>query len=137
MTALVAGLALAVVTYGVARNFLVQQRSDVILTQAVANATTVRSTLLQVPPLADLQMDKLVKTLKRPSEGFAYLSIGGKDPLVSDAAFPGSAYPTDLMDFVKRGGSGTQRFSVDGDPFMAVGLSIPAAKAQYYEAIPL
>ena len=46
LTALVAGLALAVVTYAVARNFLVDQRSETILTQAVANATSVRSTLL-------------------------------------------------------------------------------------------
>jgi hypothetical protein len=36
LTALVASLALAVVTYGVARNFLVDQRSQVILNQAVS-----------------------------------------------------------------------------------------------------
>jgi signal transduction histidine kinase len=138
LTALVAGLALAVVTYGVARNFLVDQRSDVILTQAVSNATSVRATLLQQNPApTDSEVGTLVRSLKISSEGYAFLSVDGKLPLVSDAAFPGSAYPADLMAFVAVGGSATQRFSVDGDPYMAVGINIPAAKAQYYEAIPL
>ena len=138
LTALVAGLALAVVTYAVARNFLVDQRSETILTQAVANATSVRSTLLQIPPVPDPQVDALVKSLKRSSEGFAFLRISGKeDPSVSDAAFPTTAYPAELMAFVAQGGSATQRFSVKGDPFMAVGINIPAAHAQYFEAIPL
>jgi two-component system, OmpR family, sensor histidine kinase MtrB len=138
LTALVAGLALAVVTYAVARNFLVDQRSETILTQAVANATSVRSTLLQIPPVPDPQVDFLVKSLKRSNEGFALLRVSGKeDPSVSDAAFPTTAYPAELMAYVAQGGSATQRFSVKGEPFMAVGISIPAANAQYFEAIPL
>jgi two-component system, OmpR family, sensor histidine kinase MtrB len=137
LTALVAGLALAVVTYAVARSFLVDQRSETILTQAVANATSVRSTLLQIPPLSDDKVDALVKSLKKGGEGFAFLRVSGKDPSVSDAAFPTTAYPAELMAYVAQGGSATQRFSVNGEPFMAVGISIPAAHAQYFEAIPL
>ena len=106
LTALVAGLALAVVTYGVARNFLVDQRSDVILTQALSNATSVRATLLQQNPAPrDDQVGALVRSLKRSSEGYAFLTVAGKDPLSSDAAFPGSSYPADLMAFVAVGGS--------------------------------
>jgi signal transduction histidine kinase len=137
LTALVASLALAVVTYGVARSFLVDQRSQAILTQAVSNATSVRATLLQIPPPPESQVGDLVKSLKRSSEGFALLTVAGKDPLTSNAAFPGSAYPADLVQFVAVGGSATKRFSVRGDPYMAVGLNIPAAHAQYFEAVPL
>ena len=139
LTALVAGLALAVVTYGVARNFLVDQRAQVIVTQAISNATSVRTTLLfDNPPPPDRQIDSLVKSLKRSSEGYAFLRVAGKDPWSSDARFQGSAYPPDLTLFVeKQGGSATQRFSVDGEPYMAVGINIPAVHAQYYEAIPL
>src|SRR4029079_16320706 len=64
LTALVASLALAVVTYGVARSFLVDQRSQVILTQAVSNATSVRATLLQIPAPPEGQVGDLVKSLK-------------------------------------------------------------------------
>jgi two-component system sensor histidine kinase MtrB len=137
LTALVAGLALAVVTYAVARSFLVDQRSETILTQAVANATSVRSTLLQIPPVPDTQVDSLVKSLKKGGEGFAFLRVIGKDPKVSDAAFSTKAYPAELMSYVAQGGSATQRFSVEGEPFMAVGINIPAAHAEYFEAIPL
>jgi two-component system sensor histidine kinase MtrB len=139
LTALVAGLALAVVTYGVARSFLVGQRSDVILTQAVSNATSVRATLLQQnPPPTDQDIDKLVKSLKKSPDGFALLSVTGREgPFLSDNAFPVTAYPPDLMTVVTNGGSATQRFSVNGDPYEAVGLNIPAANATYFEAIPL
>jgi len=136
LTALVASLALAVVTYGVARNFLVDQRSQVIITQAVSNATSVRATLLQVPPPPDRQIDSLVKSLKR-SPDFAFLGVTGKDAVYSDAAFQRSAYPPNLVTFVAQGGSATQRFSVDGVPYMAVGINIPAVHAQYFEAISL
>jgi signal transduction histidine kinase len=103
----------------------------------VSNATSVRATLLQIPPPPEGQVGDLVKSLKRSSEGFALLTVAGKDPLTSNAAFPGSAYPTDLVQFVAVGGSATKRFSVRGDPYMAVGLNIPAAHAQYFEAVPL
>src|SRR5262249_28215081 len=134
---LVASLALAVVTYGVARNFLVDQRSQVILNQAVSNATTVRATLLQIPPPPDRQVTQLVQSMKRSSEGFASLIVEGQDPKNSDAAFQRSAYPPELMAFVSLGGSATQRFDFNGEPYMAVGLDIPAANAQYFEAVPL
>jgi two-component system sensor histidine kinase MtrB len=136
LTALVASLALAVVTYGVARNFLVDQRSQVILNQAVSNATTVRATLLQIPPPLDRQVTTLVQSMRR-GDGFASLIVEGKDTKNSDAAFQRTDYPPELMTFVGLGGSATQRFNVDGEPYMAVGLDIPAAHAQYFEAVPL
>ena len=137
LTALVASLALAVVTYGVARNFLVDQRSQVILNQAVSNATTVRATLLQIPPPPDRQVTTLVQNMKRSSEGFATLIVEGQDPKNSNAAFQQTSYPPELMAFVGLGGSATQRFDFNGEPYMAVGLDIPAARAQYFEAVPL
>lgn len=137
LTALVASLALAVVTYGVARNFLVSQRSQVIVTQAISNATRVRLNLLAEPPPSSRSINDLVISLKRPGEGFAFLTISGQNPWTSDASFQRSAYPAQLMVAVGLGGGATQRFSVKGEPYMAVGINIPAAKAQYYEAVPL
>ncbi len=137
ITALVASLALAVVTYGIARNFLIDQRSKVILAQAKSNAERVRINLLDANPLSAEQIHSLLIGLKRSGEGFAFLTVTGKDAQTSDARFQGSAYPPDLMEFVGQGNSGTQRFSVDGQPFQAVGFSIPAAHAEYYEAVPL
>jgi signal transduction histidine kinase len=136
LTALVASLALAVVTYGVARNFLVDQRSKVIEAQAISNATLVRTTLLGPPVPQKTDIGDLVLSLKRTGEGFAFLNVGDTGQF-GDARFQRSSYPPQLMNVVAQGGGATQRFSVDGEPYMAVGINIPAAHAQYYEAVPL
>lgn len=136
LTALVASLALAVVTYGVARNFLVDQRSKVIKAQAISNATLVRQTLLGPPTPTSTQLNSLVLSLKRSGEGYAFLSVADIGQF-QDARFQRSSYPTELMAVVATGGGATQRFSVGGVPYMAVGINIPAAHAQYYEAVPL
>jgi two-component system, OmpR family, sensor histidine kinase MtrB len=137
LTALVASLALAVVTYGVARNFLVDQRSKVIEAQAISNATLVQRTLLG-PPVPDKEaIRKLVLSLKRSGEGFAFLNVADAGEFM-DARFQRSSFPPALMGaVVAQGGGETQRFSVDGEPYMAVGINIPSARAQYYEAVPL
>jgi signal transduction histidine kinase len=137
LTALVASLALAVVTYGVARSFLVDQRSRTVVTQAISDANSVRLTLLSNPPPVSNQVFDLVKSLKRSGEGFAYLNVTGWTQWTSNGGLQASAYPIDLMAIVSRGGSATQRFSVRGEPYMAVGINIPAAKAQFFEAVPL
>ena len=104
--------------------------------QALSNATSVRATLLQQnPPPTDLQVGDLVRSLKRSSEGYAFLS-SRQGPLSSDAAFQGRPI-RGSHGLRRRGRQRDQRFSVDGEPYMSVGISIPAAKAQYYEAIPL
>ncbi len=136
LTALVASLALAVVTYGVARNFLVDQRSKVIEAQAISNATLVRTTLLGPPVPQKTDIGDLVLSLKRSGEGFAFLNVVDTGQF-GDARFQRSSYPPQLMNVVAQGGGATQRFSVDGEPYLAVGIDIPAAHAQYYEAVPL
>ena len=136
LTALVASLALAVVTYGVARNFLVDQRSKVIKAQAISNATLVRQTLLGPPTPTRAESSSLVLSLKRSGEGYAVLSVVDIGQF-NDARFQRSSYPPELMATVSLGGGATQRFSVAGVPYMAVGINIPAAHAQYYEAVPL
>ena len=138
LTALVASLALAVVTYGVARSFLIDQRSRVIVTQAISDANSVRLTLLSTPQPTSRVLTDLVQSLKRSGEGFAFLTVDGKGQWPSDAGFRQSSYPPQLMAIVAtEGTAATQRFSVKGEPYMAVGINIPAAKAQYYEAVPL
>ena len=136
LTALVASLALAVVTYGVARSFLVDQRSQTITTQAIADATRVRLTLLATPPPSRTVVNDLVHSLKRSGEGFAFLTVPG-GTWSSDASFQALSYPNDLMLTVDQGGGATQRFSLDGEPYMAVGINIPAVDAKYFEAVPL
>lgn len=139
LTALVASLALAVVTYGVARNFLVDQRSKVIEAQAISNATQVRTTLLVPQAPTSREIKSVIDSLKHSPDrdGFVFLSVAGKGPFYSATQFQEEDYPAALIAVVAQSGGATERFSVNGDPYMAVGINIPAANAQYYEAVPL
>ncbi len=129
LTALVAGLGLAVVTFAVARSFLIDQRQQTAQAQAYANAKTVRDQLL-----SDQRFDTL--DLRTEGDGFALLFQNGL-PFAPDASYPIEAFPLELRTAVAQGGSGQQRFEYDGKPYVAVGISMPAADAEYFEAFPM
>ncbi len=129
LTALLASLGLAVVTFAVARSFLIDQRQQTAAAQTYANAKTVRDQLL-----ANQRFDTL--DLRTEGGGFALLFQGGK-PSAPDASYPIEAFPLELRTSVAQGGSGRQRFEYQGKPYVAVGISMPAADAEYFEAFPM
>jgi len=126
LTALLASLGLAVVTFAVARTFLIDQRQQSAEAQAYANAKTVRDQLL-----ADQRFDTL--DLRTEGDGFALLFQNGQ-PSAPDASYPIEAFPAELRTVVAQGGNGRQRFEFEGIPYVAVGISMPAADAEYFEA---
>ena len=75
LTALAASLALAVITYAVARTFLIDQRASVARTQAFANAKVVNDQLL-----ADAeQVGDIVSLLRTAGGGFAKAEVVALD----------------------------------------------------------
>jgi signal transduction histidine kinase len=128
LTALVASLGLAAVTYAVSRTFLIEQRQQTARAQAYANAKTVKDQLL-----LDQTFDVL--DLRTESGGFPLLIVDGT-PFVSDL-YSVDAFPIELRTSVSQGGSGQQRFEFGGDPYVAVGIAMPAVNAQYLEAFPM
>ena len=128
LTALLASLGLAVVTFAVARSFLIDQRQQTAEAQAFANAKTVRDQLL-----ASQQFDPI--DLRTEGGGFLLLFQDGKP--FGDASYPIEAFPLELRTSVAQGGSGRQRFEYEDKPFVAVGISMPAANAEYFEAFPM
>jgi signal transduction histidine kinase len=130
LTGLVTSLALAVVTYALAQSYLVEQRLQVARTQTYANAKTVRDQLL-----AEQQLDP-VRDLRTEGSGFAVVVHDGRN-LYSDVRYPVESIPVELRTVVDQGGSGQQRFELGGEPFVAVGINIPAVHAQYLEAFSL
>jgi signal transduction histidine kinase len=129
LTALVASLGLAVVTYAVSRSFLIDQRQQTAQTQAFANAKTVRDQLL-----IDQKFDVL--DLRTESGGFPVLVLDGEQfPL--NASYPLEAFPLELRTAVSQGETAQQRFEYLGDPYVAVGVNMPSVNAQYLEAFPM
>ncbi|MCU1501163.1 MAG: mtrB [Ilumatobacteraceae bacterium] len=134
LTALVASLALAVVTYALARSFLTSQRNSVARTQAFNNANALKTSLLLNPTDIGTQ----VRDLR--TEGAAFLLVetdASPREYFTDQGFLETAFPVDLRTMVAERQSGLQHFSRDGEPYVAVGVYIRAADAQYFEAFSL
>jgi signal transduction histidine kinase len=127
LTALVASLGLAVVTYAVARSFLIDQRQQTARTQTFANAKTVRDQLL-------LAQQFEILDLRTESGGFPLLVLDGVPFALPQ--YPVEAFPVELLTVVSQG-AGQQRFEYDGKPYVAVGVNMPAVDAQYVEAFPM
>ncbi|MBI4932794.1 MAG: HAMP domain-containing histidine kinase [Actinobacteria bacterium] len=128
LTALVASLGLAVVTYAVSRSFLIDQRQQTARTQAFANAKNVRDQLL-------LEERFEILDLRTESGGFPLLVLDGVPFALPQ--YPVEAFPVELLLVVGQGDSAQQRFEYEGKPYVAVGVNMPAVDAQYVEAFPM
>jgi two-component system, OmpR family, sensor histidine kinase MtrB len=133
LTALVASLALAIVTFVLARQFLVEQRTEAARIQAFANAQLIRDRLRTSPA----EIGELVESIRTESGGFGVLRVDGREFVTNRANNPSDRLPAELLAVVGEGDSAQQRFAVDSDPFIAVGVYIRAYDAQYYEVFPL
>lgn len=130
LATLIASLSLAVVTYAVARNYLLDQRTEVAKTQAYANAQNIREELR-----AGTRDFGFVADLPE-NDGFAVLVLPS-GLTVQDTNFPYSVLPSSLVSNVTAGRYGVQRFDANGVPYLGVGVYIAEFKAVYFEASPL
>ncbi len=133
LTALVASLALAIVTFVLARQFLVEQRTEAARIQAFANAQLIRDRLRTSPA----EIGELVESIRTESGGFGLLQVNNREFVTNRANNPGERLPAGLAAVVSEGSSAQQRFAIDDDPFIAVGVFIRAYDAEYYEVFPL
>jgi two-component system, OmpR family, sensor histidine kinase MtrB len=136
--ALLAGIVLIGVTYGFARNNLINERTDSAQIQALANANDVSALLTTDPTPAEIG-NFFENTLRTESDGFANLASGLDDPViaVTDLSHPISDYPERLVDAVWDGRSATQFASIDGRDYIIVGVAIAEHGTGYFEAFPI
>ncbi len=130
LTALVASLALAVVTYAVARSVLIEQRQETARTQAYTNAKTA------FERLSDGQRVNM-SDLRTEGDGFALLIQADGQNSLTDFSHSIEDFPSDLLATVGLGSSAQQRYEIDGAPFVAIGINMPAVHAKYFEALPM
>ena len=133
LTAFTTSAALTVFTYTTARNYLLDQRSSVARLQTYANAS---SALYELRNHDTAYHNIITRSVRTDTDGFAIL-------YVDNTAYPQSlnfnedVLPKDFLDAVRTNVSGQQRFSIDGKPYLAVGVRISAFNAQYVEGFPL
>jgi len=132
LTAASTSLALTLLTYTVARNYLLDQRSSVARVQTYANASTTLGELRN----GATDYSTIITNVRTDNEGFAILVVNNR-VFPQKTRFQREALPTDLFTQVVAGRTGQQRFNIKGAPYVGVGVSMPAFNAQYFEAFPL
>lgn len=134
LVGLVTSLALSVVSFLVARSYLLDRRDDVVERQAITNAELLRSQL--VTRRGDAF--ELISTTRTERGGFAVLYLGREDLFFSqDLRFTQGAFPAELLQSTIDGISSYQRFSLGNDSFIGIGVAIPSVDASYFEAFPV
>ncbi len=132
---LVSSLALATVTYVVARGYLLDQREKVAKSQAFVNAQSVQDALIE----RRSEPDTVVRTVRTEGGGFAILHVNEGDQYFSQdpLGFNQDSLPAELRRTVLGGRTGFQRYTFDGRPYVAVGVSVADSGVQYFELFPL
>jgi signal transduction histidine kinase len=134
--ALLAGVVLIGVTYGLTRNNLLEEDQNAAQQQALANADLVRQQLTIDPDGIGVFFDDELRT---DPDGFAVLSSG--DPTAPRASTnvlrPITAFPEQLVASVWAGTSALQNATIDGADYVTVGIYIAEYDTGYFEAFPL
>ncbi|MEO6125736.1 MAG: HAMP domain-containing sensor histidine kinase [Ilumatobacteraceae bacterium] len=134
LTALATSAALTIFTYTSARAYLLDQRGSVIRVQTNANATSILAELRYGEPN---KLGEFFLGLRKEADGFAYLYIDGRTKAFQRLEFPAELLPHDFVSRIRSGESGQQRFTYDGKIYVAVGVNIAPADAQYIEVFPM
>jgi len=130
LTALVTSTALTILTYTTARSYLLDQRSSVARGQTFANASAALGTFRF--GYDDNDIRNFINSVRTDDGGFALIRVDG-------AEYPKGTtrkvdFPPELFEQVLDGRTGQQVFTHNGKPYIAVGVAIRAANAQYFEA---
>lgn len=126
--ALVLSVSLAVITYELARAYLVRQREASVLRQAYVNARLVRAGLRAPSP----DLPEILSSLEAPRDSSPVVFRQGRWFAASLAVGP-DALPVALRETVLSGTPARQHFRLDAVPRLAVGIPIPAVEAAYFE----
>jgi signal transduction histidine kinase len=131
LAGLIVAVGLSLITYSLARSFLLQQRDSAARGQAFNNARFVRDVLRNPHP----DVGKLVTDVRTEGGGFALLHYADRW-YGQNAGFGQDDLPASLRGSVLTGDSGRQRYSFNGDPYLAVGVYVAANNAAYFEVFP-
>lgn len=131
LLALVLSASLAVLTYSIARSYLLDQRESLALRQAFINARAANEYLRASDP----DVPDLLASL--PSSSGSYVVLRAEGEWFALSVGTGRAVlPESLIAATDDGAAARQRAVIGGDPALAVGIPLPAADAAYFEVFP-
>ena len=130
--ALALSATLATMAYELTRSYLIKQRQSTAIRQAYVNARLARS-VLRTP---DPDVPTILASLQTSSGSVVVLNYQDRW-FASKVGIGPNAVPSDLRKKVLEGNVGRQRFILDGEPQVAVGVPLPAVDAFYFEFSPM
>lgn len=134
LVGLLTSLTLSVVSYLVARSYLLDRRDDTVERQAFTNAEFVRTQLQN----RRSEAFELINSVRTEQGGFAVLHLQREGLFYSqDLRFTQNAFPAELVEDTLAGTTAYQRFTLGDESYIGLGVSLPAADAHYFEAFPI
>ncbi len=137
LIALLAGVVLIGVTYGLTRSNLLDDDIAFAKQQSMVNADVVRSQLTSDPDDIGAFFENELRT---EQGGFAVLDPiqpGRTDGGVTDLRHPLTDFPDPLVESVRVRRSAVQNATIDGSDYVTVGVYIAEYDTGYFEAFPL
>ena len=123
---------LSVITWSLTRENLLRQRDETAVARSINNAVIVRRQLASTTQ----QKEDVINSLPTP-EGAQPVIYDGEWRALNTDKFNQQNIPTALIDAVEGGQTARMRTDVNGDPYLIVGVPVPAVGAQYFEGVPL
>ena len=130
--ALALSATLATMAYQLTRSYLLDQRQSTAIRQAYVNARLARS-VLRTP---DPDVPTILASLQTSSGSVAVLNYQARW-FASKVGIGPNAVPSSLREEVLAGKVARQRFRLEGEPQVAVGVPLPAVDAFYFEFSPM
>ena len=139
LAAMIAAIALIVVTYASTRSYLLGQRSEVAQRQAFNNAQLMRNIVeTDTANIADL-----ITQIRTEQGGYAVIQLDerpGRTALFyaqEPLRFTQSNLPPELVELTLQDKTGRQRFEFENRPYEAIGVAVPSIGLHYFEAFPV
>ncbi len=131
--ALLLSTLLSAISWGLTRENLLRQRDEVAQDRVILNAQSIQASLG-----ADADVQQLLLSVPTPEGAQPVLLTGGEWHATNPLRFDQESLPTSLRERVVDGaGAFIMRYDLDGEPYLAVGVPIPAKDAAYFEGVPL
>ncbi len=126
---------LSVITFGLTRANLFDQREAAVIASANANAQRLSEQL--IPSSSSRTVEQTLQSQSTPEGSLPVLHYQGQWYAANPVTFGERAIPTALRDTVESGLSGKARTNYRGTPYLIAGVPIPELGAEYFEGVSL
>jgi len=130
--ALILSLTLSVVTYQLARWYLLEQRESLATRQVMLNALVSKGLVAA----SDAEADDVLESVRSLSNARAVLRVDDTW-YAAVVELSENSIPIDVVDTVESDGAARRRVQVNDVPYLVVGVSLPGLDAAYFEFVPL